>query len=244
MALASLTFLISTWPAAFLLGRVGFISANTDSNGVLSMSQPGNPVEASPKNRKGTLLAIVGLIVIVVLSLGFVAYASLNPQRVTITQQQFLTNTQNQYVTQTVTSVNTVTNLATVTAAASMFTVSTAYGYIGSGYYNCGTYGCTPPNLGAYGNPCQSTGGNNTVQCSGYLSEPTNGCTELAIPYTNPDLLESTAYQWYTLRNVPSTLPSAGTWVTVTGQLSQGYTAGTNGAACPGNYINVNSISP
>jgi len=208
------------------------------------MSQPGNPVEASPKNRKGTLLAIVGLIVIAVLSLGFVVYASLNPQMMTVTQQQFLTNTQDQYVTQTVTSVSTVTSFATVTMAASMYSASTGVGYVGSGYYDCGGYGCYPPSLGAYGNLCQSTSGNNTVQCSGYLSEPTDGCIELAIPYTNPDLLESTAYQWYTLRNVPSTLPPGGTWVTVTGQLSQGYAGGTNGAACPGNYINVNSISP
>ncbi len=188
---------------------------------------------------------IVGLAIIAILSLGFVAYASVNPQRMTITQQQFLTNTQSQYVTQTLTSVSTVTSLATVTAAANgLYTVNTGTGYIGSGSYNCGNYGCTPPSLGAYGNLCTSSSGNNTVQCSGILSEPTDGCVELAIPYTNPDLLESTAYQWYTLRNLPSTLPSAGTWVTVTGQLSQGYTEGTNGAACPGTYINVNSISP
>jgi hypothetical protein len=242
--LVSLAFLISTCPTSVPLGGDGFIGANANSNGVLSMSQPSDPVVASPKNRKSTLLAIVGLIVIAVLSLGFVAYASLNPQTMTVTQQQFLTNTQNQYVTQVVTSVSTVTNLATVTTAASMYTASTGFGYIGPGYYNCGGYGCSPPSLGAYGSLCQSTSGNNTVQCSGYLSEPTDGCIELAIPYTNPYLLESTAYQWYTLRNVASTLPPGGTWVTVTGQLSQGYTAGTNGAACPGNYINVNSISP
>ncbi len=193
---------------------------------------------------KSKLPVIIGLIVIAILSLGFVAYATLNPRMMTVTQQQFLTNTQNQYVTQTVTSISTVTSLATVTTAASMYTASTGVGYIGSGSYNCGNYGCTPPSLGAYGNLCNSVSGNNTVQCSGYLSEPTDGCIELAIPYTNPDLLESTAYQWYTLRNAPSTLPSAGTWVTVTGQLSQGYTAGANGAACAGNYINVNSISP
>lgn len=209
------------------------------------MSQPSQPVQPSPKGRIGTFLVILGLIVIAVLSLGFVAYASLNPHTVMVTQQQFLTNTQNQYVTQTVTSVSTVTNLATITGAANgVYTVNTAAGYIGSGSYNCGNYGCTPPSLGAYGNLCNSASGNNTVQCSGILSEPTNGCVELAIPYTNPDLLESTAYQWYTLRNVPSTLPSAGTWVTVTGQLFQGYTQGTNGAACSGNYINVSSISP
>jgi len=207
------------------------------------MSQPSTPVLASPKNRNRTLLIIIGLVMVAILSLGFVAYASLNPQMMTVTQQQFFTNTQNQYVTQTVTSVSTVTSLATVTTAASMYTASTGVVYVGSGYYNCGAYGCYPPSLGAYSNLCQSTGGNNTVQCSGYLSEPTDGCIELAVPYTNPDVLESTAYQWYTLRNVPSTLPPGGAWVTVTGQLSQGYTAGTNGAACPGNYINVNSIS-
>jgi len=162
-------------------------------------------------------LVILGLIVIAVLSLGFVAYASLNPHTVMITQQQFLTNTQNQYVTQTVTSVSTVTSLATITAAANgLYTVNNGAGYIGSGSYNCGNYGCTPPSLGAYGSLCNSASGNNTVRCSGILSDPTDGCVELAIPYTNPDLLESTAYQWYTLRNLPSTLPSAGTWVTVT----------------------------
>jgi len=207
------------------------------------MSQPSTPVQASPKNRKGMLLVIIGLIVLAILSLGFVAYTSLNPQMTTVTQQQYLTNTQNQLVTQTVTSVSTVTSLETMTTATSMYPASIGAGYVGSGYYNCGAYGCYPPSLGAYGSLCQSTSGNNTVECSGYLSEPTDGCIELAIPYTNPDVLESTAYQWYTLRNVPSTLPSAGTWVTVTGQLSQGFTAGTNGAACPGNYINVNSIS-
>ena len=240
----SIAFPVSTCPTSVLLGRDGFIRANGNSNGVLSMSLSSTPIEASPQNRKGTLLAIVGLIVIALFSLGFVAYASLNPQTITLTRQQFLTNTQNQYVTQTVTSLSTVTNLATVTTAASMYTENAGFGYIGPGYYNCGAYGCSPPSLGAYGSLCQSTSGTSTVQCSGYLSEPTDGCIELAIPYTNPYLLESTAYQWYTLRNVPSTLPPGGTWVTVTGQLSQGYTAGTNGAACPANYINVNSMSP
>ncbi len=165
---------------------------------------------------------IVGLAIIAILSLGFVAYATLNPQRMTITQQQFLTNTQNQYVTQTITSVSTVTNLATVTTVASgLYTANTGVGYICSGAYNCGNYGCTPPSLGAYGNLCTTSNGNSTVQCSGILSEPSNGCVELAIPYTNPDLLEATAYQWYTLGSAPSTLPSPGTWVTVTGQLSR-----------------------
>ena len=178
-----------------------------------------------------------------IISLGFVAYASLNPQILTVTQQQFLTNTQNQYVAKTVTSVSTVTTLATVTISA-ISTMNAGLGYTSAGYYNCGTYGCYPPSLGAYGNLCQSTGQNTEVQCSGYLSEPTNGCTAIAVPYTNPYLLESTAYQFYTLRNVTSTLPPAGSWVTVTGKLGQGYTPGLNGAACPGNYITVSSVSP
>jgi hypothetical protein len=201
--------------------------------------------EEKEQGRKGSLAIIGGLIVIAIVSLGFVAYASLNPQIMTVTQQRFLTNTQNQYVTQTVTSASMLTTLATVTTfAVSTYTLNPGAAYMGAGYYNCGTYGCYPPSLGAYGNLCQSTGENGAVQCSGYLSEPGNGCTELAIPYTNPYLLESTAYQFYTLRNVTSTLPPAGSWVTVTGQLGQGYTSGLNGAACPGNYITVSSVSP
>jgi len=207
--------------------------------------EPNSNTQAPPKSRGGTLLVVIGLILIALLSFGFVAYASLNPRMMTTTQEQFLTNTQSEYITQTVTSVNTVTSIGTVTTTAgNSYTVVTGAGYIGSGYYNCGTYGCNPPSLGAYGNLCQSTGANSTVNCSGYLAEPTNGCVELAIPYTNPDLLESTAYQFYTLRNVTSTLPPGGSWITVTGQLGQGYTGGMNGAACPGNYINVSSISP
>jgi hypothetical protein len=204
--------------------------------------------EAKPPNRQRTAGIIVGLIIVAILSLGFVAYASMNPHMVTITQQQFFTNTQNQFVTQTVTDVNTVTSVATVTTSAastgvSTYTVNSVGGYIGSGYYNCGNYGCNPPSLGAYGTLCQSTGSNSTVTCSGYLSEPTDGCIQLAIPYTNPDLLESTAYYFYSLRNTPSNLPSPGSWITVTGQLGQGYTPGMNGASCPGNYIVVSSIS-
>jgi hypothetical protein len=200
--------------------------------------------ELSPGNHKGTLAAIVGLTFIAILSSGFVGYASLNPHVVTVTEQQFLTNTQNQYFTQTVTSLSTSTSLSTTTTSAvSTYVVKTVVWYLGSGSYNCGAYGCSPPSLGAYGSLCQSTGQNDTVSCSGYLSEPDDGCIQLAIPYTNPYLLESTAYQFYTLRNVPSTLPPAGSWVAVTGQLGQGYTQGSNGAVCPDNYINVSTVS-
>ena len=190
---------------------------------------------------------MAGLLLVALLSLGFVAYATLHPQTTTLTQQQLLTNTQTQYFTQTMTSVNTVTNLATITATAGSYavTVNPGNGYIGPGYFswNCGYYGCNPPSLGAYGSMCQSTNQSNTVQCSGYLSEPGDGCTQLAIPYWNTDVMESQGYVYYALKNATS-LPSPGSWITVTGQLGQGFTPGLNGAACPGNYINVSSVTP
>ena len=197
---------------------------------------------------------IVGLIIVVILGLGFVAYASMNPHVVTMTQQEYVTNTQSQVATQTVTSVSTTTSALTVTEySVSANAVNTVGGFpypgqgYSSGYYpspSCGIYGCSQPSLGAFGSLCQATGQNQTESCSGYLSEPTDGCIQLAIPYTNPDILESTAYQFYTLRNVPSVLPSAGTWITVTGQLGVGFSSGSNGGACPGNYIIVSTVSP
>jgi biotin operon repressor len=97
---------------------------------------------------------------------------------------------------------------------------------------------------GNYYTTCQSTGNTNTVQCSGYLYQPTNGCVELAIPIENGYWFESRVYQYYTLQNLPSSYNPAWRWVTVTGQLYQGYNMASNGASCPGNYIIVNSISP
>ena len=204
--------------------------------------------ETATHSRKGTLAIIAALVVVAILGLGFVAYASMNPRSVTVTQVQYLTNTQNQFAT--FTAVTTVTVSSAFTQTATAYTVTpnavttVGYPYPAQGYFpgpNCGNYGCSPPSLGAFGSLCQGAG--QTVSCSGYLSEPTDGCTELAIPYTNPDLLESTAYQFYTLRDT-SPLPPAGSWITVTGQLGQGYAQGTNGGACPANYINVSTMSP
>lgn len=97
---------------------------------------------------------------------------------------------------------------------------------------------------GNYYTTCQSTGSSNTVQCSGYLYTPANGCVELAIPIENGYWFESRVYQYYTLQNLPSSYTPAWRWVTVTGQLSQGYNLAPTGALCPGNYIIVNSITP
>jgi hypothetical protein len=212
---------------------------------------------------------IVGLLLVAILSLGFAGYTAMNPHVSTVTQQQLLTNTQSVYSTQTqtVTSISQVAQATTVTSTAT--TPGSGVGS-GPGYYQvCTPYGCTyspgpayntynpyaPPNPwspgyynGVYygylnGNfypPCQ-TGSSNAVTCSGYLFQAQNGCTVIAV--ANPYIAESYAYQYYTLHNLPSNAPNSGAWVTVSGQLYQGSNTSSSGAACPGNYINVTSIS-
>ena len=189
---------------------------------------------------------LIGLLVLVaVVSVAFIGYSGLNPHLVTVTQQQFLTNTQSLYSTQTVTSLSMVTSVQTVTSAT---TAGFGNGYTGPGYNpnypNCSYYGCyyTPPAYASISDLCKTTNQNGTVQCSGYIYQPGGPCTELAIPYYNPEILESTAYLYLTLYNLPSNYPS-GAWVTVTGQLNQGYSPGSYGALCTSNYINVSSIS-
>lgn len=96
-------------------------------------------------------------------------------------------------------------------------------------------------------NYCQSPGinsllYNNTVQCVGYLDQDSSGCVELVIPVYSPYGMLS--YQYYTLQNLPASYPPIGTWVAVTGQLQKGSNVSPNGAACPGNYITLTSITP
>ncbi len=111
-----------------------------------------------------------------------------------------------------------------------------------NGYYcNYPGYPPYPGNFnGSYYTACLSIGDSNTVQCSGYLYEAPNGCIVLALTVSSPIGLLSS--QYYTLHNLPSSA-TIGTWVTVTGQLYQGYNYAPTGAACPGNYINVTSIT-
>jgi len=97
--------------------------------------------------------------------------------------------------------------------------------------------GYPPPN--GY-DPCQPIGDSNTVQCPGYLYQDSSGCVELVVTVTSTYGLVST--QYYTLHNLPSSY-TIGAWVTVTGTLYQGYNYAPNGAACPGNYINVTTLS-
>lgn len=90
-------------------------------------------------------------------------------------------------------------------------------------------------------NLCQSQGPGSSTQCAGYLYQDQNGCVELVIPVYSP--YAQPVYQFYTLQDFPSSHPPFGTWVTVTGQVYQGYNSGPYGVACPGNYLNVTSIS-
>jgi len=100
---------------------------------------------------------------------------------------------------------------------------------------------CYPYNCNYNPNSCQPSGYDNTTQCAGYLYQDPVGCIEIVIPIYSPAGL--LAYQYYTLHNLPASYPPIGAWVIVTGQLRQGHNVAPNEAACPGNYINVTSIS-
>jgi len=190
------------------------------------------------------------LVLVAVVSIAYIGYSGVNPHLVTVTQQQFLTNTQSLYSTQTVTSLSVVTSFQTVTSAT---TAGFGYGYPGPGYVynqnypnypsysNCPYYGCnySPPGFASPSDLCNTTP-NGTIQCTGYLHEPSSLCTELAIPYIYPAIMESTAYLYLTLINLPPNIPPSGAWVTVTGTLNQGYSSG---ALCTSNYLNVATIS-
>lgn len=214
--------------------------------------------ETQPSGKSGGKKALwVGAIALIVVALGagLYNYAGVAPHTVTSVSTSYLTNTSTVTNTQTVTSLstNTFTSLVTTTAAA---TVGNPYAqqycppncqqpcyynncqqncYYGTCYYDCYYYGNCD-----FFNVCQ-TQGNSTVQCSGYLYQDPSGCVELVIaiwtPYAQP------SYQYYSLQNLPGSHPPFGSWVTVTGQSYRGSNTAPNGAACPGNYIVVSSIS-
>ena len=113
-------------------------------------------------------------------------------------------------------------------------------------YYNGNSGAEYCQNLGAYCdftyNVCQNPNTlSNQAQCSGYLYRPQNGCLELEVPVNSPYAAQ--VYQYYTLNNLPASYPPLGSWVTVTGSIYTGSNASNYNAACPGNYINVTSIS-
>jgi hypothetical protein len=209
------------------------------------MSQINQPNQPTQPRNNGRTLAIAGLTLVVILSLAFAGYTALNPHSTTFTQQQFVTETQSLSTTQTQTMI-------TTSMVTSVQSVTTTAGY-GNVYAQSCPYGCyyppppnynytAPYNYNGYNPPCQSTDNTGTVRCSGYFFQASNGCAVLVIPIWNPYIQESYVYQYYTLHNLPTTYSNL-TWVTVTGQLYHGYNTSGSGAACPGNYINVTSIS-
>ncbi len=188
-------------------------------------------------------LGLLGVGLLAILSLGYVGYSDLDPHTMTVTGQQFITNTQmgTQMGTTTITAISTVNNQATQAIAASATVVS---GAANANQQNCGSgsssYGCNWPYT--Y-DACQGTGQGNGVACDGYLLQGSNGCVELAVP---TDTVDQPAYDHYALQNLPASIPSMGSWVVVKGQLSltSSLNSSSSNAACPTNSISVTSIQP
>ena len=179
----------------------------------------------------------VVLIIITILSLGVAGYSTINPHITTVTQQQFVMNTQFLHTTLTVVNVAT----ETVTSVPIVPTISLPTGH----YQYCNSYNCSPyaapPGYHDFGCGPYTVASDTTVQCSGYLYADGSGCIDLLVPVDNG--YSNNIQQYYYLRNLPASHPPIGSWVTVTGQLNQqGNNAGPNGGACPSSYINVTSV--
>jgi len=165
-----------------------------------------------------------------------------------IMTSQSMSTVSSSQATTTVQAPTTVTTQAmTTTSAAAQYCGSGCYPYNPyppyypsyPGYYP--SYPAYPSYTYGYGTCGYGAGYSGSVQCTGYVYTAANGCTELVVQVVNPYSYTS-ALQYYTLHNLSSTPPS-GTLVTVSGQMYQGYNTSTSGAACPGNYINVSSIT-
>jgi len=206
-----------------------------------------------PNSRsRGSLFAII-ILVVLLGSLGLVLVVSspAGSYVVAVSQEQYMSTTQNQYQGPG-SSQNCGSNSCVYPNCGSngcSFQVCSPNGCSSVAGYTqlCGSSNCSlsqcGPN-GCYYTTCQSTV-QNTIQCSGYLYEGSgSGCLELQVPVANSvSNVMTSATQFYTLHNLPPGLnPSntgIGSWVTVTGSLHQGANTSSNGAACPGNYINV-----
>jgi len=204
-------------------------------NNPQSSSDSGKPDRALPKHT-----AII-LIILTIFSLLVVGYNTLSPHMTTLTQQQFVTNTQILGSTSTVMDLRT----QTVTSTTSIANTNLPAGY----YQYCNVYNCNPYAAppGYYNFGCTSSGpygviNSYPVQCSGYLYMDSSGCTDLLVPVDNG--YANNIQQYYHLRNLPASHPSIGSWVTVTGQLiMQDSSTGLNGGTCPATSILVSSIS-
>ena len=199
--------------------------------------------DSSVLNMNKTTLTVIGAALVAILSLGYAGYTMSSPHVATVTQQQYLTNTQDFYSTQiqTVTATNTVSTAAVVS--------NNAINLNGGGpgfYQTCGYYGCYPAQGYTY-TPCTPVGsGSNTVTCYGYLIQNVNGCTQLSVRTTDPDYWRAgIQYVHYALQNLPASYPPIGSWVDVTGQLTITNTSITAAnSACSPNTLAVVSITP
>jgi len=213
------------------------------------MSQAsGTQASGKPGGKKGLWLVSI-VLVVVALGAGIYSYVGVTPHTVTLTSTSYATNTSVITSTSTLVSVstNTFTNVVTTTATAPAGNLYIQQNCSPSNcqqqpcYYN----GCGSTQGYCYWNDCDfnvcQSSGTSSTQCSGYLYQAPNGCVELVIPIGSP--VAQPSFQFYTLQDLPSSLPSFGSWVTVTGQVYLGSNTASNGAACPGNYIVVTSIS-
>ena len=212
----------------------------------MSRLQLNNPPASSDSSKSGGKVTpkrtTVALIVLVIFSLLLAGYSVLSPHVTTLTQEQLVTSTENLQSTSTIMNIRT----QTVTSITSINNTNLPAGY----YQYCDVYSCNPyaappgyynfgcyPSVGPY-----SVTSNNPVQCSGYLYMDSSGCTDLLVPIDNG--YTNNIQQYYHLRNLPTSHPSIGSWVTVNGTLNEGDSStGPNGGACPSSSITVSSIS-
>ena len=99
-------------------------------------------------------------------------------------------------------------------------------------------------NPGVYNNyaSCTTKHNNGTAQCYGELYQESSGCVMLIVPVMDPNDNAVVVNQYYALHNLPTTHPPIGSWVTITGQISQSPSS-SNNQSCPLTYINVTHIS-
>jgi len=183
-------------------------------------------------------LGVLGVGLLAIVSLGYAGYSTLNPHTMTVTGQQYITDTQIGTTTMTTVQTAASQNTQTVAAPAPASNGAAYQMNCGSGSYS---YGCNWPYT--Y-DACQGTGIGNNVACDGYLLQGPNGCVELAVP---TDTVEQPAYDHYALQNLPSSYPPMGSWVVVKGALTLSSTpnsmnSASSSTACPTNSISVTSI--
>ena len=89
---------------------------------------------------------------------------------------------------------------------------------------------------------CTSKQNNETAQCYGELYQESSGCVMLIVPVMDPNNNPIIVNQYYALHNLPASHPPVGSWVTITGQISQSQ-SGSSNQSCPLSSINVTKVS-